>query len=504
LSELDAALAPALTAPLTAPIVGEIGRRLELIAAAAADYLTLARSAESLSTGETQRLRLAAALASSLVGALYILDEPSAGLHERDVERLTPLLERLRDLGNTVVVVEHHPAVMQTADWVVDLGPGAAEEGGRVVYQGPTAGLRDVEDSLTGAYLFGRVSLAPAGKRRTPTAWLHLKGARLHNLQDVAVNFPLGVLCVVAGVSGAGKSALVEDTLYPLLARHKHTKDAAAPPPGATLEGASQVGEVVLIKPEAPPRSARSNPATYLKVFDDIRSLFAATTEAKIRNFGPGHFSFNQPGGRCETCEGQGTLAVDMQFLADVTMTCPECQGTRYKREVLAIKVRSLSVAEVLDLSVREAFRFFRAQPAVQHRLKRLIDVGLEYVRLGQSMDTLSSGEAQRLRLAGHFAAARKPRGLFILIEPAAGLHPADVETLTTCFHDLLATGQSLLVVEHNLNVIRTADHVIELGPGAGPAGGQVVAQGTPEAIAANPASATGRYLQADGPGPPP
>jgi len=446
-------------------ILEQMQRRLELLAEVGIGYLTLDRAADTLALGEMQRLRLCSALAANLVGALYILDEPAAGLHPREVERVVALLLRLRDAGSTVVVVEHDAAVIGAADWLIDLGPGAAEEGGSVVYQGPPAGINDVEASLTGAFLSGRESIPAPEKRRTPQGWLHVEGARLHNLQDLTVALPLGVCCVVTGLSGAGKSSLIEDTLYPLVAAHKHKKGVVAPA-GARLRGAGEIGDVALIRQEPLLRSARSNPATYLKILDEVRNLFAETTDAKIRNFGPGHFSFNQPSGRCETCEGQGSLAVDMQFLADVTMACPECHGSRYKKEVLSIKVRSLSIAEVLDLSVREAFRFFRAQRSVQHKLKRLIDVGLEYVRLGQPLETLSGGEAQRLRLAGHLAAVRKPRCLFILSEPAAGLHPADVHRLLDCFDGLIAAGHSLVIVENQADVVRSADWVIEMSDG--------------------------------------
>jgi excinuclease ABC subunit A len=465
LADLRTFLAQLPARPDTTLILEQTQRRLELLAEVGVGYLTLDRGADTLSVGEMQRLRLCSAMASNLVGALYIFDEPAAGLHPLEVQRVLPLLVRLRDAGNTVVVVEHDAAVIRAADWVIDLGPGAAEEGGSVVYQGIPAGLAAVEASLTGAYLGGRDAIAAPEKRRTPQGWLHLEGARLHNLPDLAVDFPLGVCCVVTGLSGAGKSSLVEETLYPLVAVHKHKKGVVAPA-AAKLRGASDLGDVALIRQEPLARTARSNPATHLKIFDEVRTLFAETTDAKIRNFGPGHFSFNQPGGRCEVCQGQGTLAVDMQFLADVTMTCPECHGSRYKKEVLAIKVRSLSIAEVLDLSVREAFRFFRAQRGVQHKLKRLIDVGLEHLRLGQPLETLSGGEAQRLRLAGHLAAVRKPRCLFILTEPAAGLHPADVQRLLDCFDGLIAAGHSLVIVENQADVVRSADWIIEMENG--------------------------------------
>jgi excinuclease ABC subunit A len=479
-------------------LLAQVRTRLGYLLEVELGYLTLDRPARTLSTGETQRVRLTTALGSNLVGALYVLDEPTAGLHPRDTDKLLAVLRRLRDVGNTLVVVEHDADIIRAADYVVDIGPEAGEEGGAVVYRGAVGGLLECTDSLTGNYLAGRDRIGvPARRRPANHGGLRLVHARVHNLQDLTVDFPLGVLCVVTGVSGAGKSSLVQDTLYPLLCRRKHKKVPTEVADTETdVRGAGQIGDVVLMDQTPLPRTARSNPVTYIKAFDDIRKLFADTTEARVRNFGPGAFSFNQPGGRCETCEGQGTLAIDMQFLADVTVTCPECRGTRYKREILDVKVRSLNIAEVLDLTVREAFRFFRAQPNIERRLKLLLDVGLEYIRLGQPADTLSGGEAQRLKLAGHLAASRKPRCLFLLDEPTAGLHPSDVNHLLDCFDRLLQTGHSLIVVEHDLDLIKCADHVIDLGPGAASEGGQVVAAGTPEEVAAVPGSYTGQWLR--------
>jgi excinuclease ABC subunit A len=474
-------------------LVEQLRRRLERLTALELGYLALDRAATTLSTGEARRVRLAAALASSLVAALYIIDEPTVGLHPRDTARLLAELTRLRAAGNTVVLVEHEQEIIGTANHVVDLGPGAGEEGGRVIYQGPPDGLKDAEGP-TSDYFTGAVGITIPARRRQPSSTLRLSSVSCHNLRDLTVEFPLGVMCVVTGVSGAGKSSLVEDTLYPALCQAKHKKNALVTP--AKLAGASHVNDVVLMDQEPLPRTGRSNPATYLKLFDDIRALFAETSEARIRNFGPGHFSFNQPGGRCDTCEGQGTLTVALQFLADVAAPCPECHGRRYKKEILDIKVRSLNIAEVLDLTAREAFRFFRAQPVIERRLKFLLDVGLEYLRLGQPADTLSGGECQRLKLAGHLAASRKPRTLFLLLEPSAGLHPLDVARLVDCFDRLLEAGHSLLLVEHNLDIIKCADHIIDLGPGAGSAGGRIVAAGTPEEIAQVQESATGQCLQ--------
>ena len=342
------------------------------------------------------------------------------------------------------------------ADHVLDLGPGAGEEGGRLLYQGPPQGLAACADSVTAEFLQGEDAIPVPDKRRPLShGRLRLSGATAHNLRNLTVEFPLGVLCVVTGVSGAGKSTLVEQTLYPALCRRKKKKDVPSVAAAAEVLGTEQIEDVVLMDQEPLARSARSNPATHLKIFDDIREVFADTSEARIHNFGPGAFSFNQPQGRCDVCEGQGTLTVDMQFLADVTMVCPECQGTRFKKELLNVKVRNLSIAEVLNLTVRQAFRFFRAQRNIEKRLKFLLDVGLDYLRLGQPIETLSGGECQRLKLAGHLASSRKPRCLFILLEPAVGLHPADVEQLLACFDRLLETGHSLLVVEHDLDIIK-------------------------------------------------
>jgi excinuclease ABC subunit A len=478
-------------------LMEQIRARLDYLLGVGLGYLSLNRSARSLSTGEAQRVRLTTALGSNLVSALYVLDEPTVGLHPRDTDRLLAVLLRLRDIGNTVVVVEHDPEVYAAADYLVDLGPGAGEEGGEVLYQGPAAGVVDCEASITGSYLGGRRQISiPARRRPINRGSIRVVGAKINNLQDLTVDFPLGLLCAVTGVSGAGKSSLVQHTLYPALARRKHKKLQATTEGNGEVIGAGQIGDVVLMDQTPLARTARSNPVTSLKAFDEIRKVFADTTEARIRNFGPGHFSFNQPGGRCETCEGQGTLTVDMQFLADVIMTCPDCKGTRYKPEILNVKVRSLNIAEVLNLTAREAFRFFRAQPLIERKLKKLLDVGLDYLRLGQPADTLSGGESQRLKLAGHLASSRKPRCLFLLNEPTAGLHVADVARLLDCFDHLLNAGHSLIVVEHNLDVIKCADWVIDLGPGAASEGGRVVTTGTPEQIAQAADSYTGQWLR--------
>lgn len=479
-------------------LVEQVRARLGYLREVGLEYLTLNRSAASLSTGEAQRVALTTALGSNLVNALYIFDEPAAGLHPRDIERLVDVLRRLRDAGNTLVVVEHHAAVLAAADRVVDLGPGAGEEGGEVLFQGSPDALKDCETSLTGAYLSGRRTIhVPSRRRPCSHGQLRIVNARLHNLHDLTVDFPLGVLCAVTGVSGAGKTTLVQHVLYRALERRRGKKAAvlAEDEVATEVHGAGQISEVVLMDQSPLPRNSRISSATYLKAFDEIRKVFADTTDARIRNFGPATFSFNQPGGRCEACEGLGMLTVDMQFLADVSMTCPECRGARFQPEVLKVKVRNLSIAEVLNLTVREAFRFFRAQRTVEKKLKLLLDVGLDYLRLGQSAETLSGGECQRLKLAGHLASSKKPRCLFILNEPTSGLHSADVSRLLDCFARLLDTGHSLIVIEYNLDVVKCADWVIDLGPGAGAAGGKLVVAGTPEQVAQAASSLTGQHL---------
>jgi excinuclease ABC subunit A len=465
-------------------LIDQIRERLQSLVSLDLDYLTLQQAAATLSDGVARRIALTAALASNLVNVLYLIDEPTTGLHPRDTGKLLDALRRLRERGNTVVVIEHDRQVIAAADHVIDVGPGAGEDGGQITYQGPKAQ--------------GQPSPGFAAERRKPTGFLKLSGANINNLQNLSVEFPLGVLCAVTGVSGAGKRSLVEQTLYPVLCLAKK-KPLSQRQRGesAKITGTQQIADVVLLDQEPLPRSSRSNPATYLKIFDEIRTLFAETVDAKIRNFGPGHFSFNQPGGRCETCEGQGSLTIDMQFLADVTTTCPDCLGKRYRKEILDIKVRSRSIAEVLDLTIREAFRFFRAQPGIEKKLKVLLDVGLDYLRLGQPMETLAGGEGQRLKLAGHLASSRKTGCLFLLIEPTTGLHPADVANLLECFDRLLSAGHSLIVIEHDLDVIGSADYVIDMGPEGGAGGGRVIAHGTPEVVAQVAESHTGRFLKA-------
>jgi excinuclease ABC subunit A len=465
-------------------------------------YLSLERPARTLSAGEARRVALTTALGSGLVNTLYVLDEPSLGLHPRDLDRLIGAMHRLRDEGNTLVVVDHEEAVMRSADVLVDIGPGAGEAGGRVLYVGPPAGVESATGSVTAEYLTGHIRVPIPHHRRTPSsAALRLLGARGHNLQNLDVAFPLGVFCVVTGVSGAGKSTLVEETLYPALLRRLKGEFTPALP-YRELRGVNAVDDVTLIDQSPIGRTPRSNPITYLKAFDEIRRTFSGTHEAKLRNYGPSQFSFNVEGGRCNACEGNGYQMVDMQFLSDVLVRCPECRGRRFRVETLEVTYRGKNIAEVLELTAREAFGFFRNRPKVQARLRPLIDVGLDYLRLGQPANTLSGGEAQRLKLAAHLAESplgtpttgRGSKLLFVMDEPTTGLHPFDVSRLLECLHALADRGHSLIVVEHSPEVMAAADWLIELGPEAGDGGGRLVAQGTPEDVARLD-TATGRVL---------
>jgi excinuclease ABC subunit A len=475
----------------------QVVARLRYLETVGLGYLTLDRTLRTLSGGEAQRVALTSALGSSLVNMLYVLDEPSIGLHPQDTDRLITAISGLRDRGNTVVVVEHEEAMIRAADQVVEIGPSAGERGGRVVFQGTPEEMMADPQSLTGDYLAGRRAIRPPLKRKPSNhGWIRLTGARGNNLKNLTVEFPLGVLCVVTGVSGAGKSTLVQDTLYPALCRRMRV-DSPKPLEFDDVYGDGQLNEVVLVDQSPIGRSPRSNPVTYVKAFDEIRAVFAGTIDARTHNYTASHFSFNVDGGRCTLCEGDGYLEVDMQFLADVYMKCSQCHGRRYRKEILDVTYRGRNIADVLDMTVREAFTFFRGHAKVQARLKRLIDVGLDYLRLGQPANTLSGGEAQRLKLAGYMSSAKRGRALFILDEPTTGLHFADVVQLLDCFEALLAVGHSLIVVEHNLQLIKSADYLIDLGPGAAEAGGQIVATGTPEAVARNPKSITGRHLAA-------
>ncbi len=470
--------------------------RLRYLEQVGLSYLQIERTLRTLSGGETRRVALTSALGSALVNMLYVLDEPTAGLHPHDVNRLRAAIDGLCNRGNTVVVVEHEESMIRSADEVIEIGPGAGEAGGKLVFQGSAQELVDCPNSITGDFLAGRRGHTLLERTpRKPRGVITLEGASGHNLQDVTVDFPLGLLCLVTGISGSGKSSLVQDTLYGAV-RKQLGESADAPLAHRNLIGAGQIRQCVLIDQSPISRSPRSSPVTYVKAFDALRQIFADTVEARTRNFSAGHFSFNSELGRCSTCEGDGQLQVDMQFLADVSMVCPDCHGTRYREEVLQIRFRDQSVADVLGMTVRQAYSFFRGHDAVQARLKRLIDVGLEYVAIGQPATTLSSGEAQRLKLAAFLASTNRKKTLFILDEPSTGLHFADVVRLFDCFDALIADGHSLIVVEHNLQLIRAADYLIDLGPGAAEHGGRVVATGTPADVAKVSESITGQVLR--------
>ena len=489
------------------PILAEIAVRTDYLLRAGLPYVTLDRRMQTLSGGEAQRVALTSALGSSLVNALYVLDEPTAGLHPRDTERIIDCVQSLRDAGNTVVVVEHDEALLEAADYVVEIGPGAGRLGGNVIAQGPPTEILKDADSITVQWKTDRASRGSSSEnRRTPNAWIELKGVHRNNLRGIDVRIPLGVLCVVTGVSGSGKSSLVEDTLFPIVA--KELEVAAAPePPGTVgeISGHEALADIVLVDQRPLARNARSNAVTYLKVFDEIRKVFATTPDAKIRNFTAATFSFNSSrGGRCPRCSGHGSVSVDMQFLADIDVECPECNGTRYRPEVLDVKYRGLNIAELLDLTVDEAFTFFRGRSKIQKRLRFLRDVGLGYLPPGQPANTLSGGESQRLKLAAHMAGVVTDRKgktdsrttLFLLDEPTNGLHGRDVEALKRCLNTLIDVGNSIVMIEHDLEMINAADYVIDLGPGAGQSGGNIVAMGTPEEIASVEASVTGAMLR--------
>jgi excinuclease ABC subunit A len=491
----DGASAGALPAQIARPILKEVTERLHFLANVGLEYLTLGRSAETLSGGEAQRIRLATQIGSRLVGVLYILDEPSIGLHQRDNERLLGTLRQLRDLGNTVIVIEHDEETIRAADHIIDLGPGAGRLGGKVVAEGTIDDILASPDSLTGAYLRGDRSIPTPRRRRSPDAGeLVVRGARAHNLKDLDVRFPLGTFTCVTGVSGSGKSTLVNEILFESLARHFYRR-RSIPGDHDRIEGLALIDKVIDVDQSPIGRTPRSNPATYTGLFTPIRQLFAELPESKIRGYSPGRFSFNVKGGRCEACAGDGLVKIEMHFLPDVYVPCEVCRGRRYNRETLEVLYRGRSIADVLDMTVEEALGFFDAVPMIKRRLATLNDVGLGYIHLGQAATTLSGGEAQRVKLATELAKRDTGRTLYILDEPTTGLHFEDVRMLLDVLHQLVDRGNTVLVIEHHMDVIKTADHVIDLGPEGGNAGGHLVADGTPEAVAANPLSHTGRFL---------
>jgi excinuclease ABC subunit A len=488
LSEKDAAIAD--------KVLKEIRRRLGFLSDVGLDYLTLDRLSSTLSGGEAQRINLATSLGASLVGTLYVLDEPSIGLHTRDNQRLITILRQLRDQGNTVLVVEHDADMISVADHVIDMGLGAGEHGGRVVFTGTLDELREEPRSLTAKYLRGELAIhVPASRRKGTPQRIRLHGAREHNLKDIDVEIPLNTLTIVTGVSGSGKSTLVHDVLYAALKRAKGDWDRKV---GAhrRLEGHELVSDVVLVDQAPIGRTPRSNPVTYLKAFDPIRELFAATKDAKSRGLTASHFSFNVPGGRCEACQGEGEVRVEMQFLADVFVPCEQCDGRRFKPQVLEVRYKNKSITQVLDMTVREALTFFGNSPKVLRRLQVLDEIGLGYLRLGQPATTLSGGEAQRIKIAAHLTSHGGERLLYILDEPTTGLHFDDIAKLLAAFRKLLEAGHTLVVIEHNLDVIKVGDWIIDLGPEGGEDGGSVVGMGTPEQVAHVLASHTGRFLQ--------
>jgi len=479
-------------------VLKEIRDRLQFMLNVGLHYLTLDRPAPSLSGGEGQRIRLASQIGCGLVGVLYILDEPSIGLHARDNRALLDTLLQLRDMGNTVLVVEHDAETMHSADWLIDLGPGAGVLGGEVVAAGPPHAVAATPHSLTGRYLSGELSVvAPNGQiRREPeNGCLTLVGARLHNLKNIEACFPLGVMTCVTGVSGSGKSSLVAETLHPALARALHNAQGR-PGPYDRIEGLEHLDKVINITQDPIGRTPRSNPATYVKVFDQIRRVFASTPTAKARGYKPGRFSFNVKGGRCEACKGHGQNRIEMHFLADVWVRCQECKGTRYNRETLAIHYKGKNIAEVLDMDVQEALEFFANHPKISRILQTLHDVGLDYVKLGQSATTLSGGEAQRVKLAKELSRVATGRTLYILDEPTTGLHFADIQRLLDVLHRLVDAGNTVVVIEHNLDVVKTADWIIDLGPEGGDEGGNIIAQGPPEGVAQLDGSYTGQFLR--------
>jgi excinuclease ABC subunit A len=476
-------------------VLREIEERLAFLENVGVGYLSMERAAATLSGGEAQRIRLATQIGSSLVGVLYILDEPSIGLHQRDNEKLIATLERLRDLGNTVLVVEHDEGTMRAADHLIDMGPGAGEHGGYVVAEGTAAEVEQVEESATGQFLSGARRIEVPARRRTPSGYVRVEGATQHNLQDVDVDVPLGVFCCVTGVSGSGKSTLVNEVLYKSVANRLHK---AKQRPGAhrRITGLDQLDKIIAVDQSPIGRTPRSNPATYIGLFDQIRDLFAKTPEARARGYKAGRFSFNVKGGRCEVCRGDGQIKIEMHFLPDVYVPCEQCHGKRYNRETLEVRFKGKNISEVLEMPIEEALTFFEHIPKIRRRIQTLHDVGLDYMRLGQPATTLSGGEAQRVKLAAELCKVATGRTLYILDEPTTGLHFADIQRLLEVLQTLVAQGNSVVVIEHNLDVIKTADRLIDMGPEGGDEGGLVMGAGTPEQIVATPGSVTGDFLR--------
>ena len=476
-------------------ILKEINSRIQFLMDVGLNYLTLGRSTGTLSGGEAQRIRLATQIGSGLVGVAYILDEPSIGLHQRDNDKLLGTLKHLRDLGNSVIVVEHDEDTMREADFIVDIGPGAGEHGGEVVATGNAEEIMQNENSVTGAYLSGRIRIPVPEVRRKPTGWLKVLGAQENNLKNIDVKFPLGVMTCVTGVSGSGKSSLVNQILYKRLARDLN-RARTIPGRHKGIEGLEQLDKVSNIDQSPIGRTPRSNPATYTGVFDLIRDLFAATPDAKARGYKKGRFSFNVKGGRCEACSGDGIIKIEMHFLPDVYVPCEVCKGRRYNRETLEVKYKGKNIYDVLDMTVEEAMHFFENVPSIRRKMETLYDVGLSYIRLGQPSTTLSGGEAQRIKLATELSKRSTGKTIYILDEPTTGLHFADVHKLTEILHRLTEDGNTVIVIEHNLDVIKTADYIIDIGPEGGDKGGTVIAEGTPEEVAESPVSYTGKYIK--------
>ena len=480
---------------IAAQILKEIDARLGFLCDVGLDYLTLSRGAGTLSGGEAQRIRLATQIGSALMGVMYILDEPSIGLHQRDNAKLIATLRRMRDLGNTVIVVEHDEETMLAADWIVDVGPGAGLHGGYIVAEGTADDIRACPESLTGQYLSGKKVIPVPKTRRKPTGWLTVRGAAEHNLKHIDVRIPLGVLTCVTGVSGSGKSSLVNEIVYKNLAR-KLNRAKTRPGCFDSMEGLEQLDKIIMIDQSPIGRTPRSNPATYTGLFDLIRKLFALSPEAKARGYKENRFSFNVKGGRCEACQGDGMKRIEMHFLPDLYVPCDVCHGHRYNRETLEVTWQGKNISEVLDMTVEEALGFFENHPQIMRKLETLYDVGLGYMKLGQASTTLSGGEAQRVKLATELSRRATGKTIYLLDEPTTGLHMADVDRLIQVLQRLTDAGNSVLVIEHNLDVIKVSDHLIDLGPEGGSGGGTVVAEGTPEQVAAVKGSYTGEYLK--------